>query len=295
MFGEDAAAHRLRWMMQSGDDWWNSASDDERKGGDDDDDEEEENNSLFDWGVPNDKKLLNDITQLDFRARGSSPDAWKVFFERALPLYVKLKVLDLSDNGELNIDIAELVGRLPPTLKELRLNGTQCFGDGRSAAWDALPKLKRLNMTGTAIKGTKEELLTLLPSDCRVYPGLPGLYATKELDYRKKGWVAVLWTRFVEEELPQREGLEVLRLAGNKELEADIVTVVEKCPTTVKKLFLDGTSCHGKGLKAPWERLVNLEMVNLTGTKVTGSEEDLRAVLPASCKRVYAAEDGWDL
>ena len=134
MFGEDAAAHRLRWMMQSGDDWWNSASDDERKGGDDDDDEEEENNSLFDWGVPNDKKLLNDITQLDFRARGSSPDAWKVFFERALPLYVKLKVLDLSDNGELNIDIAELVGRLPPTLKELRLNGTQCFGDGRSAA-----------------------------------------------------------------------------------------------------------------------------------------------------------------
>ena len=50
-----------------------------------------------------------------------------------------------------------------------------------------------------------------------------------------------------------------------------------------------------KGLKAPWERLVNLEMVNLTGTKVTGSEEDLRAVLPASCKRVYAAEDGWDL
>ena len=251
---------------------------------------------LTDWGVPiADRRGVSGVAQLNFRARGSAPSAWAVFLERALPFYTKLKVLDLSENPELKVDIAELVAKLPPTLKELRLNGTECFGDARNVAWGDLPKLKRLNLTGTKVAGSKDELQELLPSECKVYPGTAGILAAKELDLRRKGWDMEVWTAFIERELPQREGLQVLRLAGNPQLKVDISELVAKLPSTVTKLFLDGTKVYGKSVNAPWGKLTNLEMVNLTGTQVAGSEQELRAVLPPTCKRVYVANDGWEL
>ena len=87
----------------------------------------------------------------------------------------------------------------------------------------------------------------------------------------------------------------MLRLAGNPQLKVDISELVAKLPSTVTKLFLDGTKVYGKSVNAPWGKLTNLEMVNLTGTQVAGSEQELRAVLPPTCKRVYVANDGWEL
>ena len=102
------------------------------------------------------------------------------------------------------------------------------------------------------------------------------------------------WLSFVTEELPERKGLEILRLAGNPSLEIDIEEIVARCPSSITKLFLDGTGCCGDGRKATWTRLERLEMINLTNTKIKGTEEQLRQVLPLSCQRIYAAEGGWD-
>ena len=42
--------------------------------------------------------------------------------------------------------------------------------------------MKRLNLTGTDISGTKDELKALLPFEgCRVYPGKRGILAAKEV------------------------------------------------------------------------------------------------------------------
>ena len=294
---EDDIAHQVRWMEQ-GDDWDRDSDGEggDRGSGDADAVVVDDDPELTDWGVPiADRRGVSGVAQLNFRARGSAPSAWAVFLERALPFYTKLKVLDLSENPELKVDIAELVAKLPPTLKELRLNGTECFGDARNVAWGDLPKLKRLNLTGTKVAGSKDELQELLPSECKVYPGTAGILAAKELDLRRKGWDMEVWTAFIERELPQREGLQVLRLAGNPQLKVDISELVAKLPSTVTKLFLDGTKVYGKSVNAPWGKLTNLEMVNLTGTQVAGSEQELRAVLPPTCKRVYVANDGWEL
>ena len=53
---------------------------------------------------------------------------WTVFLDLGLPYYTKPRVLDMSENPELKINIQTLVEKLPPSLKELRLNGTHCFG-----------------------------------------------------------------------------------------------------------------------------------------------------------------------
>ena len=44
-----------------------------------------------------------------------------------------------------------------------------------------------------------------------------------------------------------------------------------------RKLDLYETGCFGDAGKADWARLPALEKVDLEGTKVTGSEEDLKA------------------
>ena len=57
----------------------------------------------------------------------------------------------------------------------------------------------------------------------------------------------------------------------------DIVELVAKLPPTLKKLDLYYTGCFGDAGKADWARLPALEKVVLLDTKVTGSEEDLKA------------------
>ena len=53
--------------------------------------------------------------------------------------------------------------------------------------------------------------------------------------------------------------------------------LVAKLPPTLKKLDLYETGCFGDAGKADWARLPALERVVLVRTKVTGSEEDLKA------------------
>jgi len=59
--------------------------------------------------------------------------------------------------------------------------------------------------------------------------------------------------------------------------DGDIVELVAKLPPTLKVLYLYNTGCFGDAGKADWARLPALEWVWLDGTKVTGSEEDLKA------------------
>ena len=64
----------------------------------------------------------------------------------------------------------------------------------------------------------------------------------------------------------------------------DIVELVAKLPPTLKELNLWKTGCFGDAGKADWARLPALEKVYLDGTKVTCSEEDLKA---AGCAAGY--------
>ena len=89
------------------------------------------------------------------------------------------------------------------------------------------------------------------------------------------------WGQFLSGVLSQCTHLEELFLVGNPALEEDIVELVGKLPPTLKKLSLSETGCFGDAGKADWSRLPALEMVNLDSTKVTGSEEELKA---AGCK-----------
>jgi hypothetical protein len=51
-------------------------------------------------------------------------------------------------------DIVELVAKLPPTLKGLRLNNTGCFGDAGKADWARLPALEGVGLSGTKVTGS---------------------------------------------------------------------------------------------------------------------------------------------
>ena len=64
---------------------------------------------------------------------------------------------------------------------------------------------------------------------------------------------------------------------NNRNLKVDIVELVAKVPPTLKQLDLEDTGCFGDAGKADWARLPALEDVVLSGTKVTGSKEDLKA------------------
>ena len=100
----------------------------------------------------------------------------------------------------------------------------------------------------------------------------------KQLSFVQMGWVTEeQWAAFCLEVLPQCASLEELKLYGNANLKVDIVELVAKLPPTLKELNLLLTGCFGDAGKADWARLPALEEVVLSSTKVTGSEEDLKA------------------
>ena len=104
----------------------------------------------------------------------------------------------------------------------------------------------------------------------------------KQLSFAFMGWVTEeQWAAFCLEVLPQCASLEELNLGGNLNLKVDIVELVAKLPPTLKVLRLGDTGCFGDAGKADWSRLPALESVDLRKTKVSGSEEELRA---AGCK-----------
>ena len=100
----------------------------------------------------------------------------------------------------------------------------------------------------------------------------------KQLGFSSMGWVTEeQWAAFCLEVLPQCASLEELNLGDNRNLKVDIVELVAKLPPTLKTLNLYGTGCFGDAGKADWARLPALEKIWLEDTKVTGSEEDLKA------------------
>ena len=100
----------------------------------------------------------------------------------------------------------------------------------------------------------------------------------KKLSFMGMQWVTEeQWAAFCLEVLPQCASLEELSLGFNANLKVDIVELVAKLPPTLKRLDLWNTGCVGDAGKADWARLPALERVVLSRTKVTGSEEDLKA------------------
>ena len=100
----------------------------------------------------------------------------------------------------------------------------------------------------------------------------------KQLSFTFMDWVTEeQWAAFCLEVLPQCASLEELFLFDNANLKVDIVELVTKLPPTLKRLWLHDTGCFGDAGKADWARLPALKEVKLSGTKVTGSEEDLKA------------------
>ena len=86
-------------------------------------------------------------------------EQWAGFCSGVLPQCTHLEELDLSYNDNLEEDIVELVGKLPPTLKTLKLyECTGCFGDGGKAEWGRLPALEEVDLRDTKVSGSKEEL-----------------------------------------------------------------------------------------------------------------------------------------
>ena len=104
----------------------------------------------------------------------------------------------------------------------------------------------------------------------------------RELFYRKMTWITKeQWAAYCSGVLPQCPHLEKLYLFGNPTLEEDIVELVGKLQPTLKTLSLSNTGCFGDAGKADWSRLLALGGALLRDTKVSGSEEELRA---AGCK-----------
>ena len=100
----------------------------------------------------------------------------------------------------------------------------------------------------------------------------------KKLSFMGMQWVTEeQWAAFCLEVLPQCASLEELSLGFNANLKVDIVELVAKLPPTLKQLDLEDKGCFGDAGKADWARLPALERVVLSRTKVTGSEEDLKA------------------
>ena len=85
-------------------------------------------------------------------------EQWGQFLSGVLSQCTHLEELDLSYNDNLEEDIVELVGKLPPTLKELDLEDTGCFGDGGKAEWGRLPALQQVYLFNTKVSGSEEEL-----------------------------------------------------------------------------------------------------------------------------------------
>jgi hypothetical protein len=78
-------------------------------------------------------------------------ESWLAFCSEVLPQCERLEALHLDGNPNLKVDIAELVDKLPPSLKILNLEGTGCFGDSARANWARLEALERVNLDGTRV------------------------------------------------------------------------------------------------------------------------------------------------
>merc|ERR1711988_83625 len=97
--------------------------------------------------------------QLSFAVMGwVTEEQWAAFCLEVLPQCASLEELNLYRNANLKVDIVELVAKLPPTLKELNLGYTGCFGDAGKADWARLPALEEVELGDTKVTGSKEDL-----------------------------------------------------------------------------------------------------------------------------------------
>jgi hypothetical protein len=88
-----------------------------------------------------------------------SKGEWAAFCYEALPLCASLETLDLCNNRRLAVDVAELVARLPPTIRKLDLENTRCFGDVTEADWERLPALEFVNLLLTRVDSNDSNLM----------------------------------------------------------------------------------------------------------------------------------------
>ena len=95
-------------------------------------------------------------------------DAGKADWNR-LPALEQVWLSDTKVSG----DIMELVGKLPPTLKGLRLEKTGCFGDSGKAEWARLPALGIVNLRGTKVTGSDAEVKAAGCKACIIYTPTP--------------------------------------------------------------------------------------------------------------------------
>ena len=103
--------------------------------------------------------VLGQAKMLDFYRMGwVTEEEWAGFCLEVLPCCVSLEKLDMSCNPNLKVDIVKLVAKLPPTLKNLKLTQTGCFGDGGNANWARLPALKEVMLQDTEITETKNKI-----------------------------------------------------------------------------------------------------------------------------------------
>ena len=102
--------------------------------------------------------VLGKAKQLSFRyMKWVTEEQWAAFCLEVLPECASLEVLVLNGNRNLKVDIVELVAKLPPTLKQLYLTNTGCFGDAGKADWARLPALKRVVLIDTKVTGSRRK------------------------------------------------------------------------------------------------------------------------------------------
>ena len=165
-------------------------------------------------------------------------------------------------------------------------NGRELYKESYywTAAASAKLAQRQLAMDPDEMDTTLERLAFTNPADTgmvqKIYRMTYEAVVTKarELSYREVTWITKeQWAAYCSGVLPQCTHLEELDLDRNPHLEEDIVELVGKLPPTLKKLHLGDTGCFGDAGKADWGRLPALEDVDLSVTKVSGSEEELRA------------------
>jgi hypothetical protein len=109
--------------------------------------------------------VVCEVTELNFGSAAGedaysliTTEEWQAFCRDVVPLCVRLETLSLNRNAHLAVDIAELVAKLPPTLKELNLNNTGCSGDAGKADWARLEVLEEVRLEATQVTGSYNDL-----------------------------------------------------------------------------------------------------------------------------------------